>query len=277
MRLFTLLFLLLISCTSKQVGRVVSSESINTTPHYIDDSEFDFSSPSETFELPKKLNEISGLDYYKKENIFIAINDEKGRAYSLDFKTKQISIITDFKKKGDFEGISVQDENLLVIESNGLISKVDIERNEVDKIKTLKKFKCDFEGIKYDNESQMTLALCKDSLKKEKGKTIFLLKDNEIAQRFNFNFSKIPGLKKLKKISPSGIGKDPISKNYYITSANPRFIIIIDPLGQLLAWKELDKKLHRQPEAIAFDDLGNMYIANEAKGKKAVIHKFIRK
>jgi len=75
------------------------------------------------YKLPDKLHEISGLGYYKK-NELATVQDEKGNIYFFNLKTGKLSEKIDFANDGDYEGIAVVEKQIWVLKSNGNLYRV---------------------------------------------------------------------------------------------------------------------------------------------------------
>jgi hypothetical protein len=52
---------------------------------------YNLNEPTERYELPKKLREISGLSYYKGTQL-VAVNDEEAIVYFFDYKSGKLSM-----------------------------------------------------------------------------------------------------------------------------------------------------------------------------------------
>ena len=74
--------------------------------------------------------------------------------------------------------------------------------------------------------------------------------------------------------SPSGIAIHPITKNIFIISSVGKMVVEFTSEGKLQKIYSLNYSYFKQPEGISFDEKGNLYISNEAKGGKANILKF---
>ena len=79
---------------------------------------YNFESPSEKYDLPDKLKEISGLSYYK-ENQLICVNDEQGKIFIYDINQQKIIDKIPFGKDGDYEGVEVVGDEVFVLKSDG--------------------------------------------------------------------------------------------------------------------------------------------------------------
>ncbi len=70
---------------------------------------YDFQNPTKSMILPENLKEISGLSFYK-ENQLACVNDEKGNVFIYDLQKENIVEKIEIGKKGDYEGIEVVEE-----------------------------------------------------------------------------------------------------------------------------------------------------------------------
>ena len=72
----------------------------------------------------------------------------------------------------------------------------------------------------------------------------------------------------LFKFNPSGLAIHPKTNNLYVIASKGKTIVVLSPEGKILHIEKLKKKLHTQPEGIAFDSDGVLFISNEGKGKE---------
>ena len=103
--LFT--FLVVIGCFSKK----------NTKKYEL---LYDINKPNIIIEMPKKLKEISGLSFYK-DNQLACVNDEKGTVFIYDLEYQKITETIEIGKNGDYEGIEVVNDEIFIMKSNGKI------------------------------------------------------------------------------------------------------------------------------------------------------------
>ena len=62
---------------------------------------------------------------------------------------------------------------------------------------------------------------------------------------------------------PSGIAKNPVTSEWFIISAVNKLLVVTDHNWKIKETCFLNSNIFNQPEGIAFDDKGNMYISNE--------------
>ena len=249
--------------------------------------------------LPKKLNEISGLTYVKK-NTVACIHDEQGKIYVFNYKKKRILETIKISGKGDVEGICMSDRAYYIVESDGRLYSYDFvsQKNEKEKIH-LSGFKdFEIEGITYNAlNSELILALKWQRYKKGENtdeRSIIAYKDGKSEVILNISNSRIweylnkwecsKFKKHVKKLSeknegaifwPSGIFYNSKEKKYYVTSGKTNLIAILDSSGDIVSLKAIDKHLLEQPEGITIDSKGNIIVASEGskEGKLLLIKK----
>jgi hypothetical protein len=131
---------------------------------------FDFDHPSSITKLPQKLHEISGITFYKK-NELACVQDEKGVIYFYDIKKDKLRKSKDisFSNDKDYEGIANVEDTLFVLCSNGDISEIDASNDSSYSLtyNTFLSKHNNTEGLCYDKQSNRLLIACKADLKKE--------------------------------------------------------------------------------------------------------------
>jgi len=73
---------------------------------------------------------------------------------------------------------------------------------------------------------------------------------------------------------PSGIAIQPSTRELYIISSVGKLLVILSPDGMLSNVIHLNPKVFKQPEGIAFDSNGNLYITNEGRRGRGNILEF---
>lgn len=248
---------------------------------------FNLSKPSLRVKLSDKLKEISGLTWYKR-NLLAAIQDEDGRIFLINSSTGIIERKLKFAGPGDYESIVFTNGFFYVITSSGLLYQVNhLDPTQLRKFKTPLNWMNDVEGMCYDTVLDVLLVACKEQASTKltpstKGKAIYGLDINnqEFVTPAIYTIKKkelVPFLKSKRTFKPSGLAIDPITCNLYVLASVGKMLIVMSPDGTILDVNKLSSKQFRQPEGIAFSPEGDLYVASEAKGKKAVLLKFIRK
>jgi len=270
---------------------------------------YELHQPDKSWELPKKLEEISGLGYIDKHRL-VCVQDEKGYVYIFNLKTGEVEKKIEFANDGDFEGIDIVNKNAWVLKSNGTLYEVkDFLKNkepQVTKYKTALSAKNDTEGLCYDPISNNLLLACKGNpfvdeksgkefkaiytfdlnTKLLKLKPIFLIELDTIKSYKNYNTMAEMGVEVLAYLDhskgdlsfqPSGIAINPKTGNIYVIGSVGKLLLVFSREGKMLAIIKLKSKVHRQPEGICFSSKGTLYISNEGDDNEGKILKFEQK
>lgn len=248
---------------------------------------YDFSRPAADFDLPRELDEISGLAIVDSNRV-IAIQDENARYYVIRLSDGVVESRTDFGTRGDYEGVELVGAVLYVIRSDGdvfVIENWEDRKPKSYRIKTRLSSSCDAEGLAYDGVNHRLLIACKEypgkgiknaravyafdpvseSINKEPA---FLIKRDSIALALNHAGSRMSAFK------PAALAIHPISGLVYVVSSRDKLMIVMDTTGRVLASQLLEHPRIRQPEGLAFLPNGDLLLASEAAGKRPSILRF---
>lgn len=290
---FFLLILWTFTVGCQNNSRPTAEALFHHTPISLDS--YDFKKPDAKYFLPYVLEEISGMTYYSP-GIIACIQDEEGKVFFYNHLTREVVNTVKFADSGDYEGIASKGSKIFVVESNGHIYQVDIDKagdlKNVKKYKTdLKKYN-DVEGLVYDPIYDKLLVACKGDAsiegKKKKGRSIFYfdLKNKKIERQAAFNISRddIKSFLETHKdfeyeagrinFKPSGIALHPSNGHFYIIASTGKLMLITDRKGQIKASIPIDPRLLGQPEGICFAPNGDLFISSEGQGDKGYILKF---
>lgn len=273
----TLFLCLVLSCNSGKRKLLVE-----------DSATYDLNDPF-VINLPSQLDEISGVVDCPKDKSMFAITDEDGLLYKIHLKNKSVSKSWRFDRKRDYEELVFHDGIFYVLISNGDIESLRfvgedsilIAKAEFPDAGNGKK---EFEAMYYDDRSQMLILLCKncagDGSKRITAWGYNISSRSYVAFPFAINPALIAqklGVNKIK-LRPSGAAINPVTNELYILASINKLIIITDRDGRFIDLFQLAPAIYPQPEGIAFDKLGNLYISNEkGKGKYATILKVLWK
>lgn len=290
------------NATNDTTNSSLNTNSSPTTP--LLKFNYNLQAPSAEFELSKNLKEISGLAFYQDK--LLAVQDEKGTIFVLDKNSGAVIDDIKFAKKGDFEGIACVEDIVYVLQADGILFKVedwkDKKKSEGITISTSLDISNNAEGLDYDFVTNNLLIACKGSgaigqeenssrsifsydLKSAQLNTTPILQisankiknfaQKHLAANSNLEHYKEGMLKKdgTLSIAPSAIAVHPIDKNFYILSATGKSLIVMDRNNEILYIERLSKNFE-QPEGLAFDSNGDMYISSEGQKEKAKIYVF---
>jgi hypothetical protein len=227
---------------------------------------YDLGSPKKTV-LPEALHEISGICFlHKEQDTLYAIEDETGRLFHFHpGDTRYPS--WKFGKRGDYEDLAVLNQNeFVVLRSDGTLfvfpaAMVGSADNKGVKVYEHILPKGEYEGL-YGNEGRV-VALCKNCTVDDKRNEVsgyVLQYDEKKELRVAGHF--VVGTAK-KKFHPSCLARHPLTKEWYIISSVNRALLVLDEQWRVKESYDLNPGLYKQPEGLAFDAKGNMYISNE--------------
>lgn len=258
---------------------------------------YEFNRPSETQELPESLTEISGLGM-GLDGYPIAIQDEKGSIFRI---TPDSIYEYPFRKEGDYEGIEQVGDVIYVVKNTGTlyeVTELESEKPKVEKYKNFLNDDYDIEGLCHDPQSKGLLLICKsdgDLEKNERGVFRFDLETHEldtvpfmvldvktVYERIAQDAEGHPAFQKMLKeaeeegdpvFAPSAIAIQPHTGQFFITSSRGKLLVVMGRDGKVAHVQKLDKSVHRQPEGLAFDKDGHLYISSEGRDGNGTVHK----
>jgi len=244
------------------VSSIDSSTKLETTNNSLYKFPYDLTKPNLELKLSKKLVEISGLSLTEDQKQFIAINDEQGKLFFLDKEEGKLLVEEKFHKKGDYEGIEAVGERIFVVKNNGTIYEYKEatkgERPTPKAYKTILNEKND-QKLQAEPIYHITQIAINEYLANAQDKQLEHLAVTD---------------EKDMVFSPSGIAVHPHTKNIYILSSVGKALLVLDKLGKnILSIQALEKKMTKQPEGIAFDKEGTLFISSEGRsGKGRIFH-----
>ena len=237
-------------------------------------ADFDFNKP-EKFNMPESLQEISGIAFNdEKSDTIYAVNDEEGKVFRLGWNVPR-QLHAKFGKQGDYEDVSIANGHVIVLKSNGSLFTFpfsDAVYAEIDQVKEIKFLlpKGEYEGMFADQFNNQLYVLCKKcdadySWNTTSGYVIALGDSLSVSSQFQIDVAGIKQYKgKVKEgFRPSGLAKNPLSNEWFIISASNKLLIVTDLKWKIKEAFPLTGNLFNQPEGIAFDKTGNLYISNE--------------
>ncbi|BAV07797.1 hypothetical protein SAMN05421788_103144 [Filimonas lacunae] len=230
----------------------------------------------EKFSMPESLLEISGISFYKgRPDSIYSIQDENGKLFRMAWQQgKQAH--AHFGKTGDYEDVSIVKDQVIILKSNGSLFQFPFTSAtypEIDHAKEWKHLlpKGEYESIYGDDSTGLVYVLCKncdqDNNKKVASGFIFQLQGDSLFAQGNFSIDvgqikDIAG--KVKRgFRPSALAKNPLTGEWFIISAVNKMIVIADSRFTVKEVYPLNGNTFNQPEGIAFDKNGDLYISNE--------------
>ncbi len=226
--------------------------------------------------LPAILDEISGIVFYPKDKSLFAIHDERGWLYKI--YTDKSNKIEKWKYAtgADFEDITLVDSMFFAIKSNGSITAFTFKKTDSPIVKTFKLPKTDkreFETLYYDSVRQELLMVCKDCESDEKNMTSVFAFDYKQMKYLDSpvfyidakHIEKKLGIK-MSKFKPSAGAINPRTGDLFMIASVNKILVVADHDGKVKDVFQLDPKLFKQPEGLAFTPSGDLLISNESAG-----------
>lgn len=258
-----------------------------------------FDAPAARFELPGRLDEISGLTHLDATHLG-AVQDEKGTLYVLDAATGGVTHEHDFGKGGDYEGVERVGERVVVLRSDGRLHVIDDwqdERADAQTLETGLHGSCDAEGLAYDAEGDRLLIACKErpgrGLRGTRAIYAYDLAENTLDPTPPFVIhadtlarndgdnaideavrALVRPIADINAFKPSALAVHPRTGEVYVLSSGRKLLLVLDRAGAVTAVWPLSDALLRQPEGLTFLPDGTLFIASEAAGGQAVLLRF---
>lgn len=235
---------------------------------------YDLANPVK-YAMQDQLLEISGIAFNNGDaSVIYAEQDEDGTIFSFrpgDKNVKQAK----FGNPGDYEDVAIGNNYAVILRSDGELSSFPLKEVAAGQIASIKKFKAllpagEYEGLHFDGSK--LYALCKQCAGNKHDKTcngyvLNLAADGNFTSSGEFSIdvekiSEMAGGKKKMKFHPSALAKNPVTKQWYILSSVNNLLVVADESFKVQQAYPLNNQF-LQPEGIAFDSQGNMYISNE--------------
>lgn len=226
--------------------------------------------------LGDDLLEISGIAFAPgRYDTLYAQQDEEGAIFKVGLpggKYKRVN----FGDGGDYEDIAIHADTLLLLESDGSFYGFKLDSLTGKKTKPFGYYekvlpKGEYEGLFADVVTGSYYALCKSCKadKKNKQASVYQLQwQNDslmVTGNHMINTADLyaAGGKKKAAFEPSALARHPVTGEWYIVSSVNKMLAVVNQQWQIKATYPLGRKLLGQPEGIAFDHAGNMYISSE--------------
>lgn len=231
--------------------------------------------------LPDVLHELSGIAFPEGNDDFIfAHEDELGKVYFFppdDVTLQEIK----FGGDGDYEGIAISNGYVVVLESKGTIHTfpyTDVRKKRTNALKIAENLipNGNYESLAAVSADSLLYVLCKKCVMDEKsdsttGYILGLSKKGDVTHKGGFKIDELQidslGSLKGKRFRPSAMTLNRRTKEWYILSSVNKLLVTADEKWKITGAYPLDPSLFNQPEAIAFDHKGNLYIGNEGGDK----------
>ncbi|MBO9591321.1 MAG: SdiA-regulated domain-containing protein [Niabella sp.] len=239
---------------------------------YTSPAGYDLSRP-ETFNMPVILDEISGITFANSDTLY-AVQDENGTVFHFQPGSKALAA-TKFGKKGDYEDLSVSNGNIVVLRSDGSLYAFPLNETAQPEAVSVKEWKKavpagEYEALYADPRNNDVYVLCKqcEADKKTSQVTGYVLQwtGGELVTKATFTLDAASEQKSKPKktaLKPSALARNPKTGEWYILSSVNKLLLVADTEWRIKQTHALKPSLFPQPEGIAFDKAGNLWISNE--------------
>jgi hypothetical protein len=278
---FFVVFYCILACR-EPAERAGSADGSPAAPSGLTGRGYDLSQPRK-FLMSYDLREISGIVLLNgNSDSLYAIEDEDGKLFFFHPGDGKYDYVK-FGKKGDYEDVTIlNDKEFVVLRSDGslYVFPIGYVKNMVrDSVQEYEHIlpEGEYEGLFGDTGGRL-IALCKNCKTDDQRKEVsgYVLKPDGnnrlgITEHFQIDVSglQLTGNGERPKFHPSCIARHPLTREWYLISSVNKVLLILDEQWKVLASYRLDPGLFKQPEGLAFDRKGNMYISNEGQGGNA--------
>lgn len=225
------------------------------------------------------LSEISGIAFHGRAfDTFYSINDEQGKLFIFT-RANPKPVVSKFWRSGDYEDVTITGNKVVVLKSDGelyvfshaLTRNPEIEADSVTRVKVLPK--SEYEGLYADSTGRLYV-LCKHCHEEDPSKTntiYTLVPDGAGSYRPDKTITlDVPAMRERSgdnklRFNPSCLAQHPVTHEWFILSSVNKMLVTTDTAFHVTGAYDLKPNLFRQPEGIAFDAKGNLYITNEGK------------
>lgn len=263
---------------------------------------YDFSKPILNDNLPPILHEISGLAIIDSSSI-ACVQDEDGILFIYNFKEHKITQQHTFGLKGDYEGITLVNDRLYVLRSDGVLFEIKDYQSKQLKVKTYSTRvpAINNEGLCYDAINNRLLIGAKGKINKDPlNKDVrfiyaFDLKTKTLNQSPAFSFNtidinvtaKLQGISLPKKqnkkgesiehgfkLNTSEISIHPITQQLFVLSATDHVLFVFNKTGGLEYIEQLNPIVFNKSEGLDFFINGDLLISNEGQAHQPTLLRF---
>jgi SdiA-regulated len=253
---------------------VILSACNNAEKNYTNPGGYDLANP-EKKPLPDALLEISGVcfDPAVSDSLY-AVNDEDGSLFSVSISANNTQYSKKrFTKSGDYEDLAFYHGKWVVLKSNGtLLGFSPYSISNADSIAVYKDMlpQGEYEGMAVAGDT--LYVLCKSCPADDKKESIsaYAITGSggsfAVARSISISLS---GITKDKAFKPSAMALNPVSGNWFIVSAVNKKLVELSRQFQLVGVHHLKGSLFKQPEGMAFNNAGTLYISNEGGDERA--------
>ena len=240
---------------------------------------YDFERRTGRFDLPNRLDEVSGLAMTPDGRLF-AHDDEVGTLHEIDPTAESVGkrfYVGADRIRADFEGLAIVDDRFFLISSLGLLYEF---REAADREASPYRVtdlgigsSCEVEGLDYDAVDDALFVACKRVTPDPEAIVVHRVPLDPERDRLSpivVPKSQLGAFDLGSNFSPSAIAITS-SGTFLLVAAAEEKLIEVDRSGRIVAGVRLPRNRHPQPEGLAIGPDGTLYIADEQNGQDARI------
>jgi uncharacterized protein YjiK len=227
--------------------------------------------------LPDRLKEVSGIALTADGRLLTHGNNQ-ARVFEVDYRRgvliKQFAVGLDDKPaKGDFEGITVANNTVWLLGSDGKLYEFHEGADGTSVPYTVHdtglKSECEFEGVAFARAINSLLLSCKNVFDKNRRDSLVIYRWKLAADsgtrlsRLTVPLDRVIGTNPWTSLHPSDITVDPFNGNYVLIASKEMALVEITPEGQPVLARALPGR-HLQPEGVAITQDSLLLISDEA-------------
>jgi uncharacterized protein YjiK len=242
--------------------------------------------PAQRWELPHRLDEISGLAL-TPDGRLLAHGDEHAVIYQLDPDRQQIVKQFAFGHppvRGDFEAITVAEGRIFLVTSDGVLYS-GAEGNDGEHVPFVSYptgvgRRCEIEGLAFDPADRSLVLACKAARDPALRGSVALFRWSLDRRALSpATDPQVPvkalGLR-IKEFQASDLTIDPTTGHYLLVAARQYAMAELTRQGSVVDVVGIRASFHRQAEGLALTSDGSLLISDEAAGKRATISRYVR-
>ena len=238
---------------------------------------YDLNNPSK-FIMPEDLLEISGIAFQNMDaSTVFSIQDEDGKLFAQKWGIKKATAVK-FESKGDYEDLAIYKQTVFILKSSGslfVFPLADINKKKSLSVKEWKKVvpKGEYESLYMDEPNHKLYILTKNSTDDHKSRLSTGYVFNYDPSTGNLAFSSDFKIKSKEiealgqdirtGLKASALSHNPLTQEWYILSSVNKLLVVAGADWKVQSVYRLDSSIFNQPEGLAFDRQGNLYISNE--------------
>jgi uncharacterized protein YjiK len=245
--------------------------------------------PADRWELPKALQEISGLAVDNAGRIF-AHDDEQAIIYQLDPATHRVIKRFSFglpALRGDFEAIAIVGRQVILTTSDGVLY-AGREGRDGETVPYVTQATgvgsyCEVEGMAYEAAGRALLFACKTPRTQALVGHLAVLRwslDRKALEPRPWIFIGLSDITRELKgqgFHPSELLRVPGNGHYLVLAGREHVIAEITAAGKVAAVAHLRRRDHRQAEGLAFAPDGALLISDEGAGGRGTVTVYRRR